>query len=233
MRIVIPGELLSEDAKRAGEGTYVEDGKVYSLLYGVAHEGKSIRVIPLEGKYIPTRGDTIIGMVSELTPFGWVLDIASPYEGFLHLSEYPKKIDSADMEQHLTIGDSVVVGVKEVAPSMRVMLELKEGVPRPLKGGRLIEISHTRVPRLIGRGGSMISMLQRETGCRLLVGQNGRVWITGPRRQVSLVADLVEMIEREAHTPGLTDRVLAKIREHREREPKQRAETDFLDELLK
>ena len=36
-KVVVPGDLLSEDAKRSGEGTYIRDGSVYSLLYGLAN----------------------------------------------------------------------------------------------------------------------------------------------------------------------------------------------------
>ena len=31
-KIVVPGDFLSRDVKRAGEGTYVEDGCVYAHL---------------------------------------------------------------------------------------------------------------------------------------------------------------------------------------------------------
>src|SRR5665647_3804371 len=65
--IVIPGDLLSDDPAKAGEGTYIENGKVYSLMYGLADDRERIRVIPLSGKYLPTIGDIVIGMVSDLS----------------------------------------------------------------------------------------------------------------------------------------------------------------------
>ncbi|MHC1570838.1 MAG: exosome complex RNA-binding protein Rrp4 [Methermicoccaceae archaeon] len=235
MRVVVPGEELSKNVRQAGEGTYVADGRVYSQHYGMVHEGRDIRVIPFEGKYVPSVGDVVIGMITEIMPFGWIVDIASPYDSLLHVAEYPRRLSAADMKSHLTVGDCIVARVKEVSFSMNVSLELKDASGKPLKGGRLVSITHTKVPRLIGRGGSMITMLQRETGCRLLVGQNGRVWITGPSRWVPVVADLVDMIGRQAHTSGLTDRVFEKIREHKQRRraPKKEPDTEFLDELLK
>ncbi|RLG21488.1 RNA-binding protein [Methanosarcinales archaeon] len=217
MKIVVPGDYLSDDVRKAGEGTYIEGGKVYSLLYGIADLDKRVRVIPLEGKYIPREGDWIIGTVVEITFANWVLDINSPYIGLLHVSEYPKKIEFGDMEKVFSIGDSLIARIKVITPSMKVMLALKEGEERPLRRGRLVEISHTKVPRLIGRKGSMITMIQRETGCSVFVGQNGRVWIKGPSRWVPLVADIVRLIEKEAHTSGLTDKVLKIIRERKKR----------------
>ncbi|MDD2639095.1 MAG: RNA-binding protein, partial [Methanothrix sp.] len=45
--VVVPGDQLSDDPKKAGEGTYVRDGKVYSILYGMASSYKDkVRVIP-------------------------------------------------------------------------------------------------------------------------------------------------------------------------------------------
>ena len=35
MKLVIPGDLLSDDAKRAGEGTYVASDGVYASVYGI------------------------------------------------------------------------------------------------------------------------------------------------------------------------------------------------------
>jgi len=55
-KVVVPGDLLSEDAKRFGEGTYVKDGRIYSLLYGLANYRDKINVIPLAGKYVPSSG---------------------------------------------------------------------------------------------------------------------------------------------------------------------------------
>lgn len=66
----------------------------------------------------------------------------------------------------------------------------------------------TRVPRIIGKKGSMITMLKKETGAQILVGQNGRVWISGKSRdEEAIIAEAIRKIEAEAHTTGLTDRV--------------------------
>ncbi|MHC1592531.1 MAG: exosome complex RNA-binding protein Rrp4 [Methermicoccaceae archaeon] len=244
MRVVIPGEQLSEDVRQAEEGTYVADGNVHSQLYGMVHDAEGIRVIPFKGKYIPSEGDVLVGVISEIMSFGWIVDIASPYDSLLHIAEYPRRIDASEMDRYLSVGDCIVVVVKEVSPSFHVSLELKDGSAKTLKGGRLVEISHTKVPRLIGRKGSMITMLQEETGCSLHVAQNGRVWITGPSKWIPIVADLVFMIEEQAHTSGLTDRVFEKILEHKGNKrntghkngntaSEESPETQFLDELLK
>jgi exosome complex component RRP4 len=91
-KVVIPGDLLTEDAKKSGEGTFVKDGRVYSLLYGLANYRDKINVIPLAGKYIPLPGDNVIGVVKDITFSNWIVDVNSSYDGLLHISEFPKSI---------------------------------------------------------------------------------------------------------------------------------------------
>jgi exosome complex component RRP4 len=207
-KVVVPGDLLSEDAKRFGEGTYVKDGRVYSLLYGLANYRDKINVIPLAGKYVPASGDNVIGVVKDITFSNWIVDINSPYDGLLHISEFPKRIESDEMSKYLRIGSSVMTKVKDVDPTMKVELTLNDRKLGLIKMGQVIDISHTRVPRLIGKGGSMISMLKKEVNCDIFVGQNGRIWINGGAEDMDLALKTIYLIEKEAHTNGLTDRIV-------------------------
>jgi len=207
-KVVVPGDLLSEDAKRSGEGTYVKNASVYSLLYGLANFRDKINVIPLAGKYVPGPGDNVIGVVKDITFSNWIVDINSPYDGLLHISEFPKRIESDEMSRHLRIGSSIMTRVKDVDPTMKVELTLNDRKLGQIKAGQVIEISHTRVPRLIGKGGSMISMLKKEVNCNIFVGQNGRIWISGGAEDMDLALKTITLIQREAHTNGLTDRVV-------------------------
>jgi exosome complex component RRP4 len=207
-KVVVPGDLLSEDAKRSGEGTYVKNGSVYSLLYGLANFRDKINVIPLAGKYVPGPGDNVIGVVKDITFSNWIVDINSPYDGLLHISEFPNRIESDEMSKHLRIGSSIMTRVKDVDPTMKVELTLNDKKLGQIKAGQVIEISHTRVPRLIGKGGSMISMLKKEVNCNIFVGQNGRIWIDGGAEDMDLALKTITLIEREAHTNGLTDRIV-------------------------
>ena len=125
-KVVVPGDLLSEDAKRSGEGTFVKDGSVYSLLYGLANYRDKINVIPLAGKYVPAPGDNVIGVVKDITFSNWIVDINSPYDGLLHISEFPKRIESDEMSKYLRIGSSIMTRVKDVDPTMKVELTLND-----------------------------------------------------------------------------------------------------------
>lgn len=208
--VVIPGDVLSDNIKMSGSGTYVSDGKVCASVYGLINRGERyISVIPLAGKYIPQASDRVIGIVTEVAYSNWIVDINSPYEGLLHISQYPQRIEIESMDRHLKVGDCILTLVKNVDAGMRVELTLKDKELRRLYDGRIVTISSTKMPRVIGRSGSMIRLLKSEIGCSMFVGQNGRIWISGKEDRIDLAIQAVRYIEANAHTPGLTDRVQA------------------------
>ena len=53
----------------------------------------------------------------------------------------------------------------------------------------------------------MIEIIQKYTRCRIKVGKNGRIWIDGDADGIEKVLAAISMIEREAITFGLTDRI--------------------------
>jgi exosome complex component RRP4 len=216
--IVIAGQLLSENKADAGSGTYVRDGKVYSLLYGVKNAKNRISVIPFSGKYIPAAKDFVIGTVIDVTPSNWIFNIGSPYDGLLHASEYPRRVDSSQMAAIMDVGDSALLRIQDVSPAMKVELSMRERGLRPLKVGRLIDVVPVKVPRVIGHGGSMVSMLKKETNCEIFVGQNGRVWINGKDRDMDLLGDAIRLIMQQSHMSGLTDRIYQFLKNEKENE---------------
>ncbi len=220
-KLVIPGEFLSDDINRADEGTYVEDGKVYSSVFGIASLKNRIKVVSLSGKYIPRPGDMIIGIITEVSFSNWIVDIRSPYEGLLHISEFPRRIENTDMSKYLTVGDSIMTLVTDVDPTMKVELTLNDQRLRQIKEGRIIEVTPSKVPRLIGRSGSMIAMLKNETRCNIFVGQNGRIWLTGKDKDLDLAVKSISKIERESHISGLTDRIIKFLKEEKGKQGKE------------
>ncbi|MDY0387732.1 MAG: exosome complex RNA-binding protein Rrp4 [Methanolobus sp.] len=205
--IVIPGQLLSENKTDSGPGTYVKDGKVYSLLYGVKNTKNKISVIPFTGKYIPSPGDYVIATVIGVTPSNWIFNISSPYDGLLHVSEYPRRVESDKMSEIMGVGSSALLRIKDVNSSMKVELSMRDRGLRALDVGRVIEVTPTKIPRIIGHGGSMVSMLKKKTNCDIFVGQNGRIWINGNDAEMDLLNEAIELIMKHSHTSGLTERI--------------------------
>jgi exosome complex component RRP4 len=85
--------------------------------------------------------------------------------------------------------------------------------------GQIVEVTPTKIPRIIGRKGSMIGMIKRETGCHILLGQNGLALVSGKTPDDERLAVMaIRKVEDESHTSGLTDRVLQMLKNEKEKE---------------
>ncbi len=215
-RIVIPGELLSDDPAMSGSGTYISGGKVYASVCGLLAQKGKLSVHPLTGPYMPKRNDLIIGYVTVVTSSNWIFDINCPYEGLLHVTEYPLRVPSEEMTQHFDIGDTVLLKVTDVNAEMKIELTYKDPVCKKLTKGRLFEVPYSKVSRIIGRSGAMISMLKAKTGCDIFVGGNGRIWMNGTSLDMDILMNALKKIESDARLPGLTDLTAAFIDEQYE-----------------
>lgn len=212
-RIVIPGEPLSDNPSLSGPGTYVSGGKVYASVCGLLAQKGKFSVHPLSGPYLPKKNDLIIGYTTVVTSSNWIFDINCPYEGLLHVMEYPLRVPSEEMTQHFCVGDTVLLKVTDVNSEMKIELTYKDPVCRKLTKGRLHEVPYSKVSRIIGRSGAMISMLKVKTGCNVFVGGNGRIWMDGNSEDMDILTAALKKIEADARVPGLTDLIAAFIDE--------------------
>ncbi len=213
--LVLPGDLLTDDGEmRSGMGTYMDDGKIYAAQMGIKNISRNyVNVFPLKGHYIPKFGDKVIGIVSEMSANSWLIDINSPYPAPLHVNEVPWKVDFGDTGKYLQVGDVVLLKVAGIDEAKHVKVTMKDQGLRKLTGGSIMEISAYKVPRVIGKGGSMINLLKEYTQCRIFVGQNGRIWIDGDVDGIALAMRAIKMIDEQAHTIGLTDKVKSFLEE--------------------
>ncbi len=205
--LVVPGELLAEDDYYPGRGTFEDDGKICSKLLGlVSLRNKKISVIPLKSKYLPKKGDVVIGKIDDVRFSMWGVDINSPYSGILPASEVFGR-EKKELSRVFDIGDVLFLRIVDVDEVKKVKLGLKGRGMGKFKGGVIVDIAPTKVPRLIGKKGSMINMIKDKTGCKIVVGQNGLVWVKGKEDMEQIVKNIIKLIEKEAHTSGLTDRI--------------------------
>ena len=209
--LVVPGELLAEDDYYPGRGTFDDDGKICSKLLGlVSLRNKKISVIPLKSKYLPKKGDVVIGKIDDVRFSMWGVDINSPYSGILPASEVFGR-EKKELSRVFDIGDVLFLRIVDVDEVKKVKLGLKGRGMGKFKGGVIVDIAPTKVPRLIGKKGSMINMIKDKTGCKIVVGQNGLVWVKGNEDMEQIVKNIIKLIEKEAHTSGLTDRIKNKL----------------------
>jgi exosome complex component RRP4 len=156
---------------------------------------------------MPTSGDTVIGVIVDIGPSNWLVDIGAPYPAPLHVNEVPWKVEFGDTSKYLTVGNVVLLKVLSVDESKKIQVTMKDSGLRRIEGGRLVKINHSKVSRVIGKSGSMIQLLKAASGCRIFVGQNGRIWIDGEEDRAAVVADAIKMIEEKAQARDLTEKV--------------------------
>jgi len=207
--LVTPGDLISEGDDVADSGAYEENNKIYSKYLGTVHySGQDVEVRPMSGRYMPSAGDTIIGEITRVSYSRWTVEFNSAYEGSLNIADATDEyvdLDEDDLSDFYEVGDAVVIKVKSVTEGMDVDMTMTDKRCRKLEGGRIIEISPSKVPRVIGKKGTMVKQINEKTNCNIIVGQNGQVWISGDK--ANLAARAVKKVEREAHTEGLTDTI--------------------------
>lgn len=191
--IVVPGEIVSEERKKLGDHVYIRNGKIYSDCLGITNNESTVAsVVALEGKYKPAPGDVIVGIVTGEKIFGYSVDINSFYSSY---------INKKDLRERLNTGAIISAKIMKVNEINEVDL----GEVRYFYGGELISVSPVKVPRLIGRNGSMLDVLKQGTGSSIVVGRNGWVWAKGQKMELLIKA--IQKIEREAHMSNLTSKM--------------------------
>jgi exosome complex component RRP4 len=208
--IVTPGEVVVDgNDLYTDEGVYEENGKIYSKYFGtVRFSDNSVQVRPMHGRYMPEEEDIVIGEVTRVSYSRWTIEFNSPYEGSLNIADATDEyvdLDEDDLTDFYDVGDAVAVKIKSVTKAKDVDLSMEDKRCKKLEGGRVIEIPPSKVPRVIGKRGTMIKQVTNKTGANVIVGQNGQVWIKGDN--ANLAAKAVHKIVEEAHTDGLTDRI--------------------------
>ena len=220
-QLVAPGDLLAEGDYVPGDSTYKENEKIYACRLGlVDYNGRRVHVVALKAFYVPVPGDTVIGKVVETTPGGWVIDIKAPHLARLRASDVVErsfKPETTDLPSIFDVGDLIIAKVVEYDRTRDPLLTVREPGLGKIMRGQLVEVTPTKIPRVIGRQGSMVGMIKRETGCQMTIGQNGLILITGRSPKDERLAFMaLRKIEAESHTSGLTDRVTEMIKKERE-----------------
>ena len=233
--LVVPGEILTEDTKNylPGRGTIFNKDrtKIISLNIGLKQVKRNyINVIPLRGFYTPRPGDKVIALITDKNPVKYICDINAKDRGILK----PKNTvargkprgyrgGAPDRQDNSTdkydIGDILIVKVLAADRLNKPELTTVGKYLGKRHDGLVITIDTPKIPRIIGRSGSMIKMLKNLTKSNIFVTQNGRIWLKSEDIAYErLLIDAIRKIEKEAHTTGLTDR----MSEYIENEKKKR-----------
>ncbi len=218
--VVTPGEEIAKGMDfLPASGTFRDGDIIVANKTGLLRvDGQVLKVVALSGEYIPKKNDNVIGRVDNVLMSGWILDIASPYNSVLNsrdgVSGFVPK--DADLTKFFKVGDYVMVRIFNVTSQKLVDVSTRGPGLGKLQGGRIVRVNTNKVPRIIGKQGSMVSMIKEATNTQISVGQNGIVWIKGDDIKLeNLAAEAIYKIERESHHKGLTDTMSAWLEENK------------------
>ncbi len=211
-KYVVPGDLITDDNVRPVSNVIKIGDKIYATRIGIAEVATDgVKVIPLSGIYFPRIGDLVIGKVIDHSAMAWELDINSCFSGHLPAQDvFGKEFSPSreDLTSRLRTGDLIACKIAAFDRSRDPLLTVADKDLGKIPKGEVVRISPTRVPRLIGKRGSMIQTIEQSTGCKIIIGQNGITVVSGVSTDgILLAVKAIKMVEEEAHTANLTQRV--------------------------
>lgn len=211
-KYVIPGDKIVDGNFRPSMNVIRVGNSIFSTRIGIAEAGRDgIKVIPLSGVYIPRVNDVVIGKIVDRSSLSWDVDVNSCFSAHLPAQDvFGRDFSPArdDMNRELATGDLITARIIAFDRTRDPMLTIQDRDLGKIHRGESLKISATRVPRLIGKRGSMIQTIEQATQTRVLIGQNGIVVVTGRTVDgIELAVRAIRMVEEEAHTSNLTQRI--------------------------
>ncbi len=211
-KYVIPGDVVTTGPFRPEQNVILEGNKIVSTTIGVSEiYDDSAKVISLTGKYLPKINDLVIGKVISHTSLSWELDINSCYVGFLPASDVFGRDFSAhadELTSKLKAGDLVAARIANFDRTRDPLITIADRDLGKIDSGDLIKISPSTVPRLIGKRGTMIQMIETATNAVITIGQNGWVVVSCENPEGLLkTKKAIQMVDEYAHVANLTDQI--------------------------
>jgi len=210
-KYVVPGEVVAQGNMRADLNVLRLGDKLVSTRVGMAEVSHDVvRVVPFSGPYIPRVDDLVVAKIIDYSAFAWEADMNSCFFGILPAQsvfgrDYSPAKDS--LTERLEVGDMIAAKVIAFDRTRDPLLSISGPGLGRIPRGQVVKISPAKVPRLIGKKGSMIKTIENGTHCRMLIGQNGVVVIVGSTEDTLKAIKAINLVEDEAHSVDLTERV--------------------------
>ena len=201
LRLVTPGEAIgASSGGRVGSGAIIQGKEIIATKLGWVKQKNGVTSVdPINSTYMPRSGDLVIGVIESVRNNLWFAEVNGPFNGLLPMSLAPWKVEFGAAREHMDIGDIMLARVQEVDEAHNIVLTMKGVGLRKLKEGIMSQISVNNIQTLRGENNSTVNMLKDASNCRIIVAENGRVWIDGDDDGVELVRSVIEMIQDSGH----------------------------------
>src|ERR671919_2869163 len=186
-RYVIPGDKIAEGTFRPLMNVIKSGNALVATRIGIAETGRDgVKVIPLSGVYIPRVNDLVIGKITDHSSLSWEVNVNSCFSAHLPAQDvFGRDFSPArdDMGRQLATGDLIAARIIAFDRTRDPMLTIQDKDLGKIPRGELLKISPTRVPRLIGKRGSMIQTIEQASSTRITIGQNGIIVVSGKDKE--------------------------------------------------
>ncbi len=171
----------------SGSGALASNGKTVASLCGYPRRlNQYLYVSSFKTWYQPQVSDIIVGRITKLRESFWLVDVKAGQEGKLNIAavnlpggELRRRSahDERNMRQYFVEGDVLSAEVQQVHANRSFTLHTRSDQIGKLEHGVLVDT----LPSLIGPGSKHIHNIG---GVGLIIGANGRCWVSGPRPTV-------------------------------------------------
>ena len=201
-RLVTPGMVIGPSAgKRAGSGIVTAEESMIATQLGWLRElNNTVSIDPINAAYMPRSGDLVVATVAEVRNNLWFMNINGAFQGLLPMSLAPWKVEFGAARQHMDVGNVVLARVQEVDECHNVVLTMKGVGLRRLNQGTVESIPVQHIDRVRGDSNSLLQRMREACDCRIMVGENGRVWIDGDADGIAWARMALQMVAQDGHS---------------------------------
>ena len=211
-RYVLPGDVITTAPLRLRANVTLEGKRILSTAIGLSDVSyDSVRVIPLSGIYLPKVDDLVIGMIKYIHGNSWFADINSCYEGMLLAKDVFGRGSNAtlgEMKASLDKSDLILARIANSDRTREPLLSISGQNLGKIDSGELVKISPTKIPRLIGKHGSMIQTIEASTNATITIGQNGLIVLKcDDSAGLKKAVESIKMMDKALHDTNLEEKI--------------------------
>ena len=211
-QFVLPGDTIVTGDYTPEQNVIIDGDRVIATTVGFSEiKDSNVGVISLTGFYIPKIDDLIIGKVISYSALSWEIDINSYYSAILPASDiFGRDFTSSrdNLSLKLDKGDLIAARIVNVGSTREPLITISGQDLGKIDSGELVKITPSKIPRLIGKQGSMIQAIEGATNSSITIGQNGWVIVSNDETNGLLKAiEAIRLVDEQAHVANLTDKV--------------------------
>ncbi len=209
-RLATPGATLgAREGRRLGHGVVETENGLIATKVGVIYsDEKTISVLPTHTRYTPRPGDLVIGVVEAVQSNLWFLDINAPFNALLPMSLGPGKAEFGGARNVLNVGQTVLCRIQEVDDTHSSVVTMKGLGLRRIDSG-LVESLPPHLMQTLFSDGAPLKALKASTECRVILAENGRMWIDGKPDSITEVVARIAKIRSIARDISNRDDMVA------------------------